>query len=391
MFNKNINNLFLTTLIIVTLIVFSKNFYNEILLKFLNNPNFFKVFFSDFYLIFAGADILNNGNNPYKEWINIHNSPFFNPPIVFNLFKFIANYEYLIIVKFWFFILILSFIFIPLILFKIFKINYKLSFIFLICFGGISLSVFLTGNLSILLTLLFALSLFFLNKKKDHIFYIILSFLSIIKFPYLIFFGIPFLLKDLNKKLLLNTILYLSIIILIYLISFYLNNELFISWINSIEYSKNIGDQGDFGRGLFRILDSYIFSNNYYKYTFYFAISGFIFIFLVFLSKKSKILNDKKNKNLLLAFSIISLSMLLPRLKSYDVLITIPCLFFLIDFIKFKTSEKINSFIKFLLFLFLFCITSPYAPISLCFIIFFDCMYSFSSCWMPIQFNESII
>ncbi len=365
MFNKNINTFFTVILIILTFTVFSKNFYNEIIVKYLDNMHFFQVFFSDFYLIFAGAEILNNGNNPYKEWIDIHNSPFFNPPIVFNLFKFVTNFDYTTIAKFWFFILFFSFISIPLILFKIFKINYKFSLIFFICFGGIALSVFLTGNLSILLTFLFAIGLFFLNKKKDHIFYIILSFLSIIKFPYLIFFGIPFLLKNLNKKIFINTFFYLTIICLIYLISFQLNNELFSSWIISIEYSKNIGDQGDFGRGLFRILDSYIYSNNNYKYITYFLISGFTFLFLIFLSKKSEILNKKKNKNLILAFSVISLSMLLPRLKSYDILITLPCLFFLIENIKFKFSEFVNSFIKFLLFLFLFCITSPYGPISL--------------------------
>ena len=38
--------------------------------------------------------------------------------------------------------------------------------------------------------------------------------------------------------------------------------------------------------------------------------------------------------------------MLLPRLKSYDILITLPCLFFLIENIKFKFSEFVNSFMS---------------------------------------------
>ena len=367
MIKKNINTLFLTILIVTTIIVFSRNFYNEILQKYLSNPNFFQVFFSDFYLLYAGSEILNQGNNPYKEWLEIHNSPFFNPPVVFHFFKFITNFEYSTIVKFWFLFVFISYLSIPIILFKIFKINSKFSYIFLICFGGISLSVFFTGNLSITLSVFFAISLFFLSKEKDHIFYLILSILSLIKFPYLIFFGIPFLVRDLNKEIFIKTFFYLILISSLYLISFYLNNELFIDWINSLEFSKSIGDEGDFGRGLFRILDSYIISANYLKYITYFFISGTFFLILIFLFKNSEIL---KNKNLALSFSIIALSILLPRLKSYDVLITIPCLFFIIETLNFKFSKFLNSLIKFLLFIMLFCWTSPYAPICLYTIIF---------------------
>ena len=367
MIKKNINTLFLTILIVTTIIVFSRNFYNEILQKYLSNPNFFQVFFSDFYLLYAGSEILNQGNNPYKEWLEIHNSPFFNPPVVFHFFKFITNFEYSTIVKFWFLFVFISYLSIPIILFKIFKINSKFSYIFLICFGGISLSVFFTGNLSIILSVFFAISLFFLSKEKDHIFYLILSILSLIKFPYLIFFGIPFLVRDLNKEIFIKTFFYLILISSLYLISFYLNNELFIDWINSLEFSKSIGDEGDFGRGLFRILDSYIISANYLKYLTYFFISGTFFLILIFLFKNSEIL---KNKNLALSFSIIALSILLPRLKSYDVLITIPCLFFIIETLNFKFSKFLNSLIKFLLFIMLFCWTSPYAPICLYTIIF---------------------
>ena len=367
MIKKNINTLFLTILIVTTIIVFSRNFYNEIRQKYLSNPNFFQVFFSDFYLLYAGSEILNQGNNPYKEWLEIHNSPFFNPPVVFHFFKFITNFEYSTIVKFWFLFVFISYLSIPIILFKIFKINSKFSYIFLICFGGISLSVFFTGNLSIILSVFFAISLFFLSKEKDHIFYLILSILSLIKFPYLIFFGIPFLVRDLNKEIFIKTFFYLILISSLYLISFYLNNELFIDWINSLEFSKSIGDEGDFGRGLFRILDSYIISANYLKYITYFFISGTFFLILIFLFKNSEIL---KNKNLALSFSIIALSILLPRLKSYDVLITIPCLFFIIETLNFKFSKFLNSLIKFLLFIMLFCWTSPYAPICLYTIIF---------------------
>ena len=367
MINKNINSSLFLILIVTTVAVFSRNFYNEILQKYLSNPNFFQVFFSDFYLIYAGSEILNQGNNPYKEWLEIHNMPFFNPPVVFHFFKFITNFEYLITVKFWFFFLFLFFLSIPIVFFKIFKLNLKFFYIFFICFGGISLSVFFTGNLSIILSGFFVISLFFLSKEKDNLFYFILSILSLIKFPYLIFFGIPFLIRDLNKEIFIKTFFYLIFIASIYLIFFYFDNDLFINWVNSLKFSENIGDKGDFGRGLFRILDNYLISENYLKYAIYFLISGSLFLFSIFLFKNSEIL---KNKNVAIAFSVIVLSILLPRLKSYDVLITIPCLFFIIETINFKISKFLNSSIKFLLFLMLFCWTSPYAPISLCIIIF---------------------
>jgi len=366
---KNIYNFSFIILLIVTLTIFLQNFYNEIFLKYLNNPNFFKVFFSDFYLIYAGSEILNQGNNPYETWIKLHNSPFFNPPIVFYFFKYLTNFDYLTVIKFWFLFLMLSFALIPIILFKIFEINLKKSFIFIFCFGGISLSVFFTGNLSIFLTTLFAISLFFLNKSKDHYFYLILSFLSLIKFPYLIFFGLPFLINKLKKEVFINSFLYISSIIFIYLIFFYFNNELFFSWIDSLKFSKNIGDQGDFGRGLFKIINSYFFNIQYLNYIIYFLITGSLFIFLIFLFKNSKILTKKVNKNLAIALGIIALSICLPRLKSYDILIIIPCLFFVIESLKFKLPKLNNFFIKLFLFLTLFCWTSPYAPILLCIII----------------------
>ena len=107
----------------------------------------------------------------------------------------------------------------------------------------ISLSVFFTGNLSIILSGFFAISLFFLSKEKDNFFYLILSILSLIKFPYLIFFGIPFLIRGLKKEIFIKTFFYLIFIASIYLIFFYFDNDLFINWVNSLKFSENIGDK----------------------------------------------------------------------------------------------------------------------------------------------------
>ena len=367
MFKKNTNIPLIIILISITLAVFLLNFYNEILKNYIENPYFFKIFFSDFFLIYKGSEILNQGVNPYEEWLKLHQVPFFNPPIVFNFFKFISNFEYVFVLKFWLFFLFLSFFLIPLIFFRIFKIKSKFFFIFLICFGGISVSVLLTGNLSVILGCFFATSLYFLSKNKYQHFFIILSILSLIKFPYLIFFGIPFLTEGIKKEIFIKTFLYLFIVTLIYFSSYYFNNELFTSWLMSLKFSKYIGDDGDFGRGLFRILNDYFFSSNYLTYVSYFTITGIVFIFLILLYKKTPIL---KKKDWAIAFSVITLSMLLPRLKSYDVLITIPSLFFIIENINFKVREFSNLFIKFTLFLMLFCWTSPYAPISLYLTIF---------------------
>lgn len=368
--NKQIQIILTFLLVIITLFVFSKNFYNEILLRYIENPNFFKEFFSDFYLVYAGSEILNNDLNPYKEWIEFHNSPFFNPPIVFYLFKFMASFDYNIVVKLWLFISLIAFFSIPIILFKIYKTQeyfYLHILFFLFCFGGISISVFLTGNISILLNALFALGLFFLSKKKDNFFYIILSILSIIKFPYLIFFGLPFLLRNLDYKIFFNLILYLSIILLIYGIFYFINKELFISWIESLKFSNQIGDDGDFGRGLFKILNYFFYSNSLLSFVFYFFISSILFLSILLASKFSKFLKNKDE--LLIAFGIVSLSICLPRLKSYDLLITIPSIIFILNNLNFKFSYWITSKVfKILLYLMLYAWTSPFAPITLFFV-----------------------
>ena len=61
----------------------------------------------------------------------------------------------------------------------------------------------------------------------------------------------------------------------------------------SLKFSKYIGDDGDFGRGLFRILNDYFFSSNYLTYVSYFTITGIVFIFLILLYKKTPILKKK--------------------------------------------------------------------------------------------------
>ena len=357
-------------LVLLTLISFFKNF-NEIILRYLNNPEFFKVFFSDFYLIYVGSEILNNDLNPYKEWIKLQNSPLFNPPLVFYFFKSIVEFNYYTIVKLWFFITLISFFSIPIILFKIFKIhqNFYLNILFfLFCFGGITIPVFLTGNISIILNTFFALGLFFLSKKKDHYFYIILSILSIIKFPYLIFFGLPFLLRNLDYKIFSTLVFYLSMIILFYLIFYFFDKELFISWIVSLKFSSQIGDSGDYGRGLFKILNYFFRSNIIVNYFCYFFISISLFLIILFVSKSSKFL--KKNTELLIAFGIIALSICLPRLKSYDLLITIPSILFILQNLKFKHFNGLDpQFFTLILCLMLFAWTSPFAPITLSFAI----------------------
>ena len=71
--------------------------------------------------------------------------------------------------------------------------------------------------------------------------YILLTMLSLIKFPYLIFFGLPFLINKLKKEVFINSFLYISSIIFIYLIFLFSINVLkssntlrFFFWLSDI-------------------------------------------------------------------------------------------------------------------------------------------------------------
>ena len=78
-----------------------------------------------------------------------------------------------------------------------------------------------------------------------------------------------------------------------------------------------------------------------------------------------------KNKKLAIALGVIALTACLPRLKSYNLMVVIPSIFFLINFLKFKISSISNTYIKFAFLFLLICWTSPYAPLSLMFILIF--------------------
>ena len=365
---KKIEIILTFLLVTITLFVFSKNFYNEILVKYINNPEFFKVFFSDFIALHKGTQFLINDINPYQESLNSENYPLFINPLLLYIFKYLGHFSYITVAKFWLFFSFISFILIPLIAKKIYNLNYKSILIFFVSFGGINLSVFLTGNISILLGLIFILALYFLSKNNEFFYFLIIALLSLIKFPYLIFFGLPLLLKKINLELFIKIFIYFFLIFTCYLIFFYLDKELFLSWIESLKFSKLIGDNGDFGRGLFRIINN-IFPLKYSLNIFIcVAISCMLFLFYYYIFHKSKIL---KNKNLAIALGVIALTACLPRLKSYNLLVVIPSMCFLIQSLNFRISNIVNIYLKFTLFFILICWTSPYAPLSLIFIFVF--------------------
>ena len=225
---KKIEIILTFLLVTITLFVFSKNFYNEILVKYINNPEFFKVFFSDFIALHKGTQFLINDINPYQESLNSENYPLFINPLLLYIFKYLGHFSYITVAKFWLFFSFISFILIPLIAKKIYNLNYKSILIFFVSFGGINLSVFLTGNISILLGLIFILALYFLSKNNEFFYFLIIALLSLIKFPYLIFFGLPLLLKKINLELFIKIFIYFFLIFTCYLIFFYLDKELFL-------------------------------------------------------------------------------------------------------------------------------------------------------------------
>ena len=106
---KKIEIILTFLLVTITLFVFSKNFYNEILVKYINNPEFFKVFFSDFIALHKGTQFLINDINPYQESLNSENYPLFINPLLLYIFKYLGHFSYITVAKFWLFFSFISF------------------------------------------------------------------------------------------------------------------------------------------------------------------------------------------------------------------------------------------------------------------------------------------
>ena len=322
--------------------------------------------FWDFEVYKCAASKLAIGSNPYVLLTDcmpskkpfIHNYPILSTfiflplvPISFFWSKFV-----------WGCLLILSFIFFVYYQKKLFntKIHYLFySFIVLFCLDKTVIYSLFTGNISFILQILLSCSFYYLYKKKLNLFFITIFLVSCFKFYFLIFALCPFLLWGLKYK---KQILYTTFSLFVFYLANYLYDpNLFNHWVNNI-YKISVGKNyyDSFGIGSFKYIifinnfleNRNILELNYREYLEILLSFGYFIIILVlgsyFLNIKEK--KERGNFRARLALSILIISISIPRLEVYELIIFIAPIIFLIErFYDFRnTNKKIIIFLSFL-------------------------------------------
>ena len=308
-----------------------------------------RIDFWDFHVYWCSANKFINGINPYggitiKNCLSQFNFDlyFSYPPIVLKFLSFLGYLQLNTAKIIWIIIIGISFFTIIFFLKKTFQIPKIIIFSFLLIFtgGGLVWSALLAGNISIILYAILSIGIYYLIKKKKAIYYLSVFFISLAKFPFLIFFFMPIFLygyKEIKKSF-----FYLFLTLFIYYLQFYFDKELFMSFLNSTKTYKSEGFLLIHGTGIgvHGIIDLY--QNILYEKTslklfnpsglisffIHILISGIFFLSSFFLFQKKNInLNQTK---LLISFFIVIFLCCFPRISSYDFFLIISSFFYIV-------------------------------------------------------------
>ncbi len=327
--------------------------------------------FWDLAVNYCAGKIYSLGNSPYglfannpianctKEAINLNEAFAYNYTIpLVKFFSLFNSLEFIDLKKIWLATVIVCTFFIyknTKILFAK-KINYFFYLaILLFSFGGIFFQSLLTGNVSILSFTLISYALVLLEKNnlKKFSFFILLA--SLIK-PHFFFFTIVGLIykgKEFFKIFLITCLCLISI----YSIDYFLNQNIFFDFLNTMKAMKENIWFSSFGGGLgimsineqipsriFSLFNIYfpsgpsIFSNLFW----FFSSSILIFcIFFLFGLKKNYIF---PKKNIFLAFCVLLITICLPRIAFYELYVAIPILIYISREFFYSNNKKISNF-----------------------------------------------
>ena len=331
--------------------------YFFLLIAILNNVSHFvrknllgdRVDFWDFHVYWCSANKLINDINPYggetiKNCLSHFNFDlyFSYPPIILKFLSFLGYLEFNTAKIIWILIIGISFFVIIIFLKKTYQIPKIIIFSFILIFtgGGLVWSALLAGNISIILYAILSIGIYYLIKKKKYIYYLSVCFISLAKFPFLIFLFMPTFLygyKELKKSF-----FYLFLTLIIYYLQFYFDKELFISFLNSTKTyrGENFLLIHGTGIGVHGIIDLYqnllyektnikIFNpSGLISFLAHILISGIFFLSSFFLFKKKNInLNQTK---LLISFFIVIFLCCFPRISSYDFFLIVSSFFYIV-------------------------------------------------------------
>ena len=332
-----------------------------------------KIPFWDFHVIYCASKTFFLGNFPYGleaqgECLhpNITLTANFMPS-TYEMLKYLGSINILTANYFWVFLEINSFLLIFIIFKKIFKFDYEWRnyLLFLFSFGSTLFFSFISGNISVILFGLLALGIYFLHKKRFNYYYIIVLFVSLFKFYYLAFLLLPFYI--LGWKSLKNILVYFFLFFVIQYFFYMKNPDLTIAFFDVIQgkYQDNLPTRFQTGTGLYSIIEKipwvFLDINDFEKS--FFSLQTNLFVWFITISMISLsvffCLNSKKIKNnknhflFCISFGILVINLIIPRLVVYDLILTIPILFYLLNQINFKKFQ-INEFKSKFFFIFLF-------------------------------------
>jgi len=342
-----------------------------------------RIDFWDFHVYWCSANKFINGINPYggetiKNCLSQFNFDlyFSYPPIVLKFLSFLGYFDLNTAKIIWVAIVGISFLTIIIYLKKIYEIPKIIFFTLLLIFtgGGLVWGALLAGNISVILYAILTIGIYYyLRSPKNYIYYISVSIVSLVKFPFLIFFALSFFLYGVKNmfdprgffKETKQIIFYLSLTLFIYFLQFYFDKELFMSFINSTKTYKGEGFlliHGT-GIGIHSIIDLY--QNILYEKTnlsffnpsgsvsffIHIFISGTLFLsaYFLFQKKKHTLIYDNQQELLLVSFFIAIFLCCFPRISSYDFFLLISSFFYIIRNSKIRQLSSDWNFIACLL------------------------------------------
>ena len=332
-----------------------------------------KVPFWDFHIIYCQSKTFFLGNIPYGS--NVHGDCLdpritlianFSPSTL-EILKYIGSINIKTANFFWVFLEIISFFLIFVVLKETFKFNYEWRNFLLIfvSFGSTIFFSFISGNISVILYGFLALGIFFLQKKLFNYYYIIVLFVSLFKFYYLTFLLLPFYILSWKSLKIISAYLFLFFVIQYF---FYIKNpDLTIAFLDVIQgkYQDNLPIRFLTGTGLYSIIEKmpwiFLGINNFEKSffsletnLFFWFITSSIISLSVFVCLNGKRIKNSKNHFLFcISFGILVINLIIPRLVVYDLILTVPILFYLLNQVNFKKFQ-INEFKFKFFFIFLF-------------------------------------
>ena len=332
-----------------------------------------KVPFWDFHIIYCQSKTFFLGNIPYG--FDVHGDCL-DPKITLTanlsvptleLLKYIGLINIKTANFLWVFLEIISLFLVFIIFGKIFKFdqNWRNIFLFFFSFGSVVFFSFFSGNLSVILYGFLAIGIYFLEKRLFNYYYITILFVSLFKFYYLTFLLLPFYILGWKsiKKILITFFLFFVIQYFFYI----KNPELTITFFDVIQgkYQEDLPTRFLTGTGLYSIIEKmpwiFLGINNFENSFFslqtnlfiWFIISSTIFLSILYCLNNKKIKNSKNHFLFCISFGILVISLIIPRLVVYDLILTVPIFFYLLSRINFKKFQ-INEFRAKFFFIFLF-------------------------------------